>query len=303
MTARHLSVVSVWCTVLAATIAAQSYVPHRVFDSTRGAVADFEAMAADLARADVVFVGEQHDDPNTHRLELAVLEALARRGRPVIVSLEMFERDVQEPLEHFLMGHMDEAEFLKGARPWPRYVTDYKPLVDFAIARNWSVIAANVPRSIAGEIAKGGLDVLQTKSEPDKLLFARERICPVNDDYFKRFAEAMGGHPAPGVSADEAARTTERYYFAQCVKDETMAESIAAAYGAISTTGPRPVIVHFNGAFHSDYGLGTAARVKRRLPKARTVVVSIRPVGDLDTIATTTADRPLGEYVVYTVKK
>ena len=32
--------------------------------------------------ADVVFVGEQHDDPNTHRLELAVLEGLARRARP-----------------------------------------------------------------------------------------------------------------------------------------------------------------------------------------------------------------------------
>ena len=52
-------------------------------------------MLADLARADAVFVGEQHDDPNTHRLELAILEGLTRRGVPVIVALEMFERDVQ----------------------------------------------------------------------------------------------------------------------------------------------------------------------------------------------------------------
>ena len=289
--------------MLAATLTAQSYVPHRVFDSTRGAFSDFEAMAADLARADVVFVGEQHDDPNTHRLELAVLEALARRGRRVIVSLEMFERDVQEPLEHFLMGHMDEAEFLKGARPWPRYATDYKPLVDFAIARDWPVVAANVPRPIASEVAKGGLEILQSRSEPDRLLFARERVCPIDDEYFKRFAEAMGGHPAPGAAADEAKRTTERYYFSQCVKDETMAESIAAAYGASPAAGPRPVIVHFNGAFHSDYGLGTAARVKRRLPKARVVVISVRPVAELDTIATTSDDRKLGEFVVYTVRK
>ena len=303
MTAGRVGVVGVWCAVLAATAAAQTYVPHRVFDSTRGAFSDFEAMAADLAKADVVFVGEQHDDPNTHRLELAVLEALARRGRPVVVSLEMFERDVQEPLEHFLMGHMDEAEFLKGARPWPRYATDYKPLVDFAIARNWSVIAANVPRPIASEVAKGGLDVLQSKSEADKLLFARERVCPIDDDYFERFAEAMGGHPAPGAAADEAKRTTERYYFSQCVKDETMAESIAAAYGAIPAAGPRPVIVHFNGAFHSDYGLGTASRVKRRLPKSRVVVISVRPIGDLDAIATVNQDKTLGEYVVYTIKK
>src|SRR5512134_4032282 len=107
--------------LVSATLVAQSYVPNRVFDSARGRFSDFEVMAADLARADVVFVGEQHDDPNTHRLELAVLEGLARRGRPVVVSLEMFERDVQEPLEHFVMGHMEEAEFLKASRPWPRY--------------------------------------------------------------------------------------------------------------------------------------------------------------------------------------
>ncbi len=51
-------------------------------------------MLADVVSADVIFVGEQHDDVNTHRLELAVLEGLARRRDNVIVSLEMFERDV-----------------------------------------------------------------------------------------------------------------------------------------------------------------------------------------------------------------
>src|SRR5436190_21407516 len=98
--------------VSSASLAAQAYVPNRIFDSGRGAFSDFETMAAALTRADVVFLGEQHDDPNTHRLELAVLEALARRGKPVVLSLEMFERDVQEPLDHFAMGHMADVEFL-----------------------------------------------------------------------------------------------------------------------------------------------------------------------------------------------
>ena len=51
-----------------------SYVPQRVFDTRQKGYGDFESMLADLARADAVFVGEQHDDPNTHRLELAILE-------------------------------------------------------------------------------------------------------------------------------------------------------------------------------------------------------------------------------------
>ena len=53
------------------------YVPQRVYDTQRKAFTDFETMEAALARADVVLLGEQHDDANTHRLETAVLEGLA----------------------------------------------------------------------------------------------------------------------------------------------------------------------------------------------------------------------------------
>ena len=115
-------------------------------------------MLADAAGADVVFVGEEPD-----RRELAPSRAgrcsKAWRGaaRDVIRRLEMFERDAQEPLDHFLMGHVTEADFLAAARPWPRYATDYKPLVDFAIRRGWPVIAANVPRALAAEVARAGL--------------------------------------------------------------------------------------------------------------------------------------------------
>lgn len=41
-------------------LSAQAYVPHRVFDSARGQFSDFESMMVALAKADIVFVGEQH---------------------------------------------------------------------------------------------------------------------------------------------------------------------------------------------------------------------------------------------------
>lgn len=141
----------------AVTVSAQSYVPQRVFDSATGQFTDFESMVAVLSKADVVFVGEQHDDPNTHRLERALLEGLARRRGDIILSLEMFERDVQGRLDQLRAGTLPEAEFLASSRPWPRYATDYKPLVDLALERKWPVIAANIPRPIASEISKAGL--------------------------------------------------------------------------------------------------------------------------------------------------
>jgi uncharacterized iron-regulated protein len=285
--------------------ASLGYVPQRVFDSARGQFGDFETMLADVARADVVFVGEQHDDPNTHRLELAVLEGLRRRRSDITVALEMFERDVQEPLDHFQMGHIAEGEFLKDARPWPRYATDYKPLVDFAIAHEWPVVAGNVPRSLASDVSKSGLSVLAAKSDAEKKWFAADLQCPLDDDYFKRFGEAMGDHSGVDASAGEAAKrqSLERFYFAQCLKDETMGESVAQAWRIGSLGGKRPLVVHFNGSFHSDFAEGTAARAKRRLPAQRIVVISVMPVADLDAMPPPdSAERKRADYLVYTVK-
>jgi hypothetical protein len=61
---------------------------------------------------------------------------------------------------------------------------------------------------------------------------------------------------------------------------------------------PKPLIVHFNGAFHSDYRLGTAARVRTRLEQARVAVVSIVPQEQLDSIETAEY-RERGDYIMF----
>ena len=285
-------------TTLAAQTAANGYVPQRVYDTQRRAFTDFEVMLLDLASADVVFVGEQHDDPNTHRLELAILEGLKRRKVSPTVSLEMFERDVQTQIDAYLNGALGEEELLKTSRPWPRYRTDYRPLVELARAERWPVIAANVPRRIASAIAKTGKGAIEQLSLEDRAFVARELDCPL-DVYFDRFAKSMGDHPAPNQQPDEQRAMTERYYWSQCVKDETMAEAIAAA---ARRRDSRPAVVHYDGAFHSDFGLGTAERTRRRLPGKRVVIISMLPVPDLDALNPAGEDLQRADYLVYTAK-
>jgi uncharacterized iron-regulated protein len=278
------------------------YVPERVFDTRRKTFADFEAMLADVARADVIIVGEQHDDPNTHRLEAAILQGLMRRRVPVVLSLEMFERDVQPVLDGYLAGKMSEEEFLAKSRPWPRYASDYRGLVEMARAHRWPVIAANVPRRVAADVSKQGLRTLDALSPADRAHVARELQCPT-DGYFDRFIAAISGHPAPGAekASDEEKRAAhERMYHSQCVKDETMAESIATAFD--SHSGRPATIVHYTGAFHSDFGAGTVERLRRRLPGRRVAIVSILAEEDLDTLAPEEDDLKRAEYLVYTVK-
>ena len=269
----------------------------RVFDTKAGAFVDFEIMLASIAKADVIFVGEQHDDPNTHRLELAILEGLDRRKARPTVSLEMFERDVQTALDSYLSGALPEEEMVKTSRPWPRYATDYRPLVEAARQRGWTIVAANVPRRIASDVAKSGQQAIAQLTETDRRLVAGDLACP-HDNYFERFAATMTGHPGATQTAEEKQAMTERFYWAQCVKDETMAESIVSA---LEKPG-RPV-VHYNGAFHSDFGLGTAERVRRRAPNHRVAVISMLPVADLDALTPAGEDLKRADYLVYTTAR
>src|SRR5262249_18138135 len=185
---------------------ARSYVPQRVYDTRQKAFTDFETMLADLVRADVVFLGEQHDDPNTHRLELAVLEGLTRRHVPLVLGLEMFERDVQPILDQYLAGTITEEQFLAGSRPWPRYATKSRPLAEFAHLHQIPVIASNVPRRIASDVSKTGLSALDGLGA-DRAFAARDVHCPTSGSYYERFIEAMsgGGHPPTADDASSAA--------------------------------------------------------------------------------------------------
>lgn len=275
-----------------------SYTPHRVYKSGRKRFADFESMLAEVAQGDMVFLGEQHDDPGTHRLERAALEGIGRRRANVVLSLEMFERDAQAKLDDYLAGRTDESDFLKTSRPWPKYATDYRPLVEFAKAKGWPVIAANVPRRLASLVGRKGLVGVDSLPAADRAFIAAQLDCP-QDKYYERFKTTMGDMTGHGqkITKEEASAMVRRFYDAQCVKDETMGEAIANARAKY----PDAVIVHVNGAFHSDFSMGTVDRAERRLPSARSAVLSFVPVENLDS-ADGKKIRKQGDFIVFTLK-
>ncbi len=253
----------------------------RVYDSKAARFISFEQLIDAGAKADVVFFGEQHDDPATHSAEAAVLAALGARRGAVTLTLEMFERDVQPLLDQYLAGNISEKNFLDGSRPWDRYVTDYRPMVELARVHGWPVVAGNIPRRIASAVSKKGLAVLDTMAKVERSYAAAKNECP-KDAYYTKFAETMTGHSAgegPPTASDAAmmAKMTDLFYEAQCVKDEAMGESIATALAK----WPGQLVYQVDGAFHSDAGLGTAARVVRRVPRVKTIVLTGVPVADL----------------------
>jgi len=274
---------------------APSYTPHRVYDTRHKKFIEFETLASRLAAADIVFVGEQHNDPATHRMELAILEGVARRRDSVVLALEMWERDVQPLLDRYLAGSATEADLLKDGRPWKNYVADYRPLVELARLKSWPVVASNSPRPLASLVSRGGLTALDTLAPVVRAQVADAVSCP-EDDYFEKFKAVMGDmstHLPEGVSADSANARLMRIYYAQCIKDETMAESVARAWA------PGRLVIHYNGAFHSDFKLGTAERARERASGADVVVITALPVPDLDRLDPSKEERKRADYLLY----
>ncbi len=272
-------------------------VTTRIVVSASGNSISLNELAELASNVDVAFFGEEHTDAETHRTEFALLEAIGRR-RDIILSLEMFERDAQNVLDDYLAGRLPESEFLTRSRPWPRYAADYRQMVELARSKGWPVIASNVPRQIASAVGRKGLAVLDSLSPAERLFAARDIICP-DDDYRRRFFDEMKDHSS-GSAAPSPADTlptavAQRFYLAQCLKDETMAESIADARQRL---GRGALVVHYDGSFHSDFGAGTAERLRRRAPSARTLVITAIPV--VDPATAVVKDPKRADYVIYT---
>ena len=243
----------------------------RVFSARDGREVSWKALLSELSASDAVFAGEKHDDPNTHRAELALWLGLSRRWKAsAALAMEMLERDQQGPLDEYLAGKLDSEGLSKAVKLWNNYSTDYKPMVDAAMSQKLPVIASNAPALLVRKVGREGLSAI---TEFDKAFLGWPTLAPEGDAYHKRFVSVMTGGAAHGPSMSEA--QLARTYQAQCLRDATMADSVARLLET------RKKVFHVNGSFHSDAGLGTVARLRWLRPFAKISVVKCVPVADV----------------------
>lgn len=216
-------------------------------------------MAGDVR---IVYVGETHDNPASHRLELHVLQALAKRhpGR-LALGMEMFKRSQQPALDHWTAGMLDEKAFLKESRwfeSWNMDFAYYRDLLTFARDRHIPVIALDAEKSLVRAVRN---------KAPDQLTPMEQAEVPeldLTDPYQRGLVTAMfGDHSHGGMQLDGFIR-------AQVMRDETMAES-AVRYLA-SPAGQDKHLLVVAGGDHVENGFGIPRRVFRRLPTSYTII-------------------------------
>ena len=214
---------------------------------------------SELTKADIVYLGETHDRPADHEAQLAIITALHQHDPQVAIALEMFQRPYQPVLDQYLAGSINEAELREKTEYDTRWGFDweyYAPILRFAKAHQLPLLALNTPTEVTRKVASQGLEALS--SEDRRYIPPRSDIRLDNEDYRQMMQEAYQMHAHGGHGNSD---NFERFFAAQVLWDETMAQAIAQFWQANS----QYQVIVLAGRGHIIYGYGIPSRVARRL--------------------------------------
>lgn len=276
----------------------------------------FAELLAALDDAEAALVGEFHTDSIGHEVEAEILIRAAQRfgivgdaavtERPIVLSLEFFERDVQIVLDEYLADLITEDQFLKSARPWDNYAGAYRPLVEFARAHKVPVIAANAPRRYTNRVTRLGPDALEDLSDDAKRFLPPLPYPGPSDAYKAQFFEAMmeameeaEEEATADVAAEEEAAEEEpaeedtaeedeervappNHGMGFALQSQTLWDaSMSHAITKALEESPRALVIHYVGGFHVARHTGIPEKVLYYRPGTRIVTINMEPVDDI----------------------
>jgi uncharacterized iron-regulated protein len=170
-------------------------------------------MVEDFTTVPLVFIGELHNHPGHHRVQLRVIEALLERGSEVAIGLEMFHDGHQGELDDWISGRLGREEFLEiyfhnWSSPWPLY----RDIFELAREKGIPMVALNASPDLTSQVAAHGFSSL----DPSQLARLPGVSCTVDPEYEDFIRQALGVHP-------HGAGSFRAFCEAQMVWDTTMA--------------------------------------------------------------------------------
>ena len=235
--------------------------PAYLLLNSKGKPVSYEKALKELAAADVVLFGEFHNNPISHWLELELLQDLHERRGELVLGMEMFESDQQAAVDAYLFSGQSRQDFEAGTRLWPNYTTDYRPLVEYCRSMGIPVVASNAPRTLARQVAREGIQSLDSLPDSTKALLAP---LPINIDMnLSSYQEMLGMMAGHGGSMKP-----EHFVQAQAIKDATMASRLLGKAKAGS------LLYHGHGAFHSDFHQGIEWYLRQAQPGLKILTIT-----------------------------
>jgi uncharacterized iron-regulated protein len=200
----------------------------------------------------IIYVGEKHDSFEHHRVQMDVIRRLHKKGYPIAIGMEMFQKPFQKVLDDYIEGLIGEKEFLKKSEYFERWGFDYnlyREILLYAREVRIPVVALNIRKEIVSRVAKEGLYALpedDLKELPEDMDFS-------NTQYRETLKDFFGMHQGSGE------RSFDFFYQAQVLWDESMAHSI----DAYLKENPERRMVVLAGNGHLAFGYGIPQRAHR----------------------------------------
>jgi uncharacterized iron-regulated protein len=201
---------------------------------------EFERFLEDVGSAEVLFIGDTHDDITVHQKQLEIIRGLYSKNRKLAIGLEMFTSDSQQALDDWSNGKLDEKVFVAiYAMNWSYDWSMYRDIFLFARENRIPLIALNVPKPIIAKVVRQGGKALTDLDRKD-LPPGPWTLNPRQSMYLKRIREQVFGDrpsPIPRQNFDDA----------QALRNQTMAFNIAKFRKA----SPGRTVVVIAGSWHA----------------------------------------------------
>lgn len=212
-----------------------------------------------LLHADVILLGEKHDNPDHHALQAWVLRQVIQAGRRPGVVFEMMTEDQQSVIERYEQQQPRDANLLGKALAWessgwPAW-TQYQPLAYLAVGHGLPIIAGNLDQELTKNIQRFGfLAIPGTR---------RERLglnTPMTEDLFTTMQQDM----KPTHCQELSDLQLLRMVLVQHARDAVMAEHLTRTLSRPDTDSA----VLIAGSWHARTDYGVPAHVQRMAPDA-----------------------------------
>jgi uncharacterized iron-regulated protein len=238
----------------------------RIWDVAAARFIDAGTLAERLARGRFVLLGEQHDNPDHHRLQAWVVRELVAAGRRPAVGFEMFAVDQADAIARHLArapadaaGLADAADW--GRSGWPEW-RSYQPIAEAALEAGLPIVATNLSRADRHALMQRGAAGL------DRGLVARLGLDrPLAADTFQAMADEIRENHCRQAPDRLIGRMVE----VQRARDAQMAERLARA-------GGQDGAVLITGAGHARKDRGVPAHLGHQAPGASVVSLAFLEV-------------------------
>jgi len=192
----------------------------KIWDVNNQKMITADTLLQRLAKTRYVFLGETHDNEDHHRIQAKVLQNLIAVGERPVLAMEQFDTEYQSAIDESVAAKTATVDSIATAGHFDRKGWNwpfYAPLITRALEAKLPIVALNLSRSKARNVAGRGFEAVENENTK-KLLLTTTWSQPQNETLLRQIVEGHCGNVPEEM--------LPKIIIAQRARDATMANAL-----------------------------------------------------------------------------